>query len=182
MAGRLSTTSYAILGLLTFREMSGYDVLKLVERSIGHFWSPAKSHVYTELRRLSQLGLAAEREVRQEQRPDKRLYALTDDGRAALERWLNEGPYEPDQVRSPFTVRLFFGGLVARSVIIAQVEELRRDAEQSLAELRATEADIKDKDELFFPYLTLKAGLAHNEAEIRWANETLEVLRERVNA
>ena len=72
MEQKLSTTSYAILGLLTFDTMSGYDVLKLVEQSIGHFWSPAKSQVYSELRRLAGAGLATEEVVAQEPRPNKR--------------------------------------------------------------------------------------------------------------
>ena len=182
MEGKLRTTSYAILGLLTFGPMSGYDVLKLAERSIGHFWSPAKSHVYTELRRLARLGLATEQVVRQEQRPNKRVYAITEEGRSVLELWLTEGPHEPDQVRSPFTVRMFFGGLVAPSSIIARVEEQRRIAERTLEGLRATETEIKDDEDLFFPYLTLKAGLAYCEAEIRWADETLVALREREDA
>ena len=182
MDEKLGTTSYAILGLLTFGAMSGYDVLKLVEQSIGHFLSPAKSQVYTDLRRLARAGLATEEMVEQEQRPNKRIYSITDKGREALVRWLNEGPFEPDHVRSPFTVRLFFGNLVDRSSVIAQIEELRRNAERTHAELRATEADIKDNPELFFPYLTLKSGLVQCEAEIRWADEALDDLREREDA
>jgi len=43
----LPTTSYVILGLLTFREMSGYDLKQLINKSITHFyWSPAKSQIY----------------------------------------------------------------------------------------------------------------------------------------
>jgi DNA-binding PadR family transcriptional regulator len=182
MDEKLGTTSYAILGLLTFGAMSGYDVLKLVEQSIGHFLSPAKSQVYTDLRRLARAGLATEEMVEQEQRPNKRIYSITDKGREALVRWLNEGPFEPDHVRSPFTVRLFFGHLVDRSSVIAQIEELRRNAERTLAELRATEADIKDNPKLFFPYLTLKSGLVQCEAQIRWADEALDDLREREDA
>jgi PadR family transcriptional regulator AphA len=182
MDEKLGTTSYAILGLLTFGAKSGYDVLKLVEQSIGHFWSPAKSQVYTDLRRLARAGLATEEMVEQEQRPNKRSYAITDKGRETLVEWLTEGPFEPDHVRSPFTVRLFFGHLVGRSSVIAQVEESRRNAERSLAELRATEADIKDNEDLFFPYLTLKSGLVHCEAQIRWADEALDALRKREDA
>jgi PadR family transcriptional regulator, regulatory protein AphA len=182
MEEKLGTTSYAVLGLLTFGPMSGYELLKLAEQSIAHFWSPARSHVYTELRRLARLGLATEQLVQQEQRPNKRVYAITEEGRRVLELWLTEGPYEPDQVRSSFTVRMFFGNLVARSSIVAHVEELRRNAERTLEELRATETKIKDDESLFFPYLTLKSGLAHCEAEIRWADEALEALREREDA
>ena len=96
--------------------------------------------------------------------------------------WLTEGPFEADHVRSPFTVRLFFGHLVDRSSVIEQVEELRRNAQRTLVQLRKTEAEIKDDDEVFFPYLTLKSGLAHMEAQIRWADEALEALRKKENA
>lgn len=181
MPPKLSTTSYAVLGLLTFGEMSGYDVLKMSERSVGHFWSPAKSHVYTELRRLAGLGLASEKDVRQEQRPDKRLYAITAAGQSALESWLAGAAVEPDQVRSPFTLRVFFGHLVPSALLVAQVAEVRRTAELKLAELRTTEAEIKDKPELFYPYLTLKAGLVHTEATILWADEVLDALKEKEN-
>ncbi|CAN5545098.1 PadR family transcriptional regulator [soil metagenome] len=182
MEEKLSTTSYAVLGLLTFRPMSGYDVLKLAERSVGHFWSPAKSHVYTELRRLARLGLVTEQVVEQEQRPNKRVYAITEEGRRILELWLTDGPYEPDQVRSSFTVRMFFGHLAPRSSAVAQIEALRRDVAETLEELKATEAEIKDNEALFFPYLTLRSGLAACEAEIRWADEALEALRQREDA
>jgi PadR family transcriptional regulator AphA len=56
MASKLSMTSYGVLGLLTFGAMSGYDLTKQAERSIGYFWTPAKSQVYSELRRLAEMG------------------------------------------------------------------------------------------------------------------------------
>jgi DNA-binding PadR family transcriptional regulator len=42
----LPVTSYAVLGLLTYGERSGYDLTKLVEQSIGFFFTPAKSQIY----------------------------------------------------------------------------------------------------------------------------------------
>lgn len=173
---RLPTTSYAVLGLLTFGEMSGYDVLKRAERSIGYFWTPAKSQVYSELRRLRDNGLAEERAVRQEARPDKRLYRITDEGVAALERWLDHGDVEPEQVRSAFLLKLFFGDLMQRSVLVAQLRAMRDQAAATLEELRAIEPRLDVDGRGFFPYLTLTAGLAHCEASRRWADEALELI------
>lgn len=172
----LPTTSYAVLGLLTFGEMSGYDVLKMVERSIGYFWTPAKSQVYAELRRLRDQGLADERAVRQEGRPDKRLYRITDDGIAALERWLDAGDVEPEQVRSAFLLKLFFGERMARGTLVAQLRDVRDQAAATLAELRAIEPRLDVDGAGFFPYLTLTAGFAHCEATCRWADEALALI------
>lgn len=180
MSDDLSPTSYAVLGLLTFGESSGYDLLKFVERSIGHFWSPAKSHLYSELKRLSSRGLVTEALVEQDSRPHKRVYALTEEGEQVLKKWLAESEAVPDQVKSLFTLRVFFGDLVPREVLIAQFEAVRDRAQSALDELVETEKQIKDEPRLFFPYLTLKAGLAHSRAEIEWADDALATLREEI--
>jgi PadR family transcriptional regulator AphA len=179
---RLSPTTYAILGLLTFGEMSGYDVMKLAERSIGHFWTPAKSHVYAELRRIASLGYATAHRVEQERRPDKTLYSITESGRAALRGWLAEPEVVPDQLKSTFTMKVFFGDLVPRELLVAQIKEVRRRAQERLGELRATEERIRGQQGLFYPYLTLKAGLAYTKAEIEWTEEALAELERRDEA
>jgi DNA-binding PadR family transcriptional regulator len=70
----LPTTSYAVLGLLTFAPTSGYDLAIAADRSIANFWPISKSQVYSELRRLEKLGLVRSREVEQDKRPDKRVF------------------------------------------------------------------------------------------------------------
>jgi DNA-binding PadR family transcriptional regulator len=178
-AQRLPTTSYAILGLFTFGEMSGYDVLKGVEGSVGFFWSPAKSQVYAELRRLQSLGYLSVREVEQQVRPDKRVYRITPKGGAALREWLETSEPEPDVVKIGFLVKVFFGGHMSREALLAQLKEYRRGAEEELDTFRDIERQIKDSDENFYPYLTLKAGLTHARASIRWADEVTKLVEER---
>jgi DNA-binding PadR family transcriptional regulator len=176
----LSTTSYAVLGLLTFGDaMSGYDVMKLAERSIGYFWTPAKSHVYAELKRLAEAGYATERYVEQATRPNKRTYSITSEGRSALTRWLVEAPIQPSPVKSILTLKVFFGDLISPEALGRQLAEVRRRAEEHLAELRSIEDRIKDDAGRLYPYLTLKAGLAHAEADIHWTDQVLEELERR---
>ena len=78
----MPANAYAILGLVSFEEMSGYDLKQFADRSIQHFfWSPSVSQIYSELRRLESMGYVAERRVEQQMRPDKRLYRITARGR-----------------------------------------------------------------------------------------------------
>ncbi len=177
--GNLSTTSFAVLGLLTFGEMSGYDVLKLAEASIGHFWAPAKSHVYAELKRLERAGLASARKVDQEGRPNKTLYKITSGGEQALRTWLLEADAPIEQPKSVFTLKLFFGALIPHHVLVEQVEDMKKRCEAMLQDLLVTEKKIKDNDALFYAYLTLKAGLAHARAAMAWADEVLQLLDKR---
>lgn len=171
----LPATSWAILGMLTFGTMSGYDLGKMVTRSIGRFFSPAKSQIYSELRRLVDLGFASVEHVTQTERPNKRLYSITPEGRRQLRQWLESSALEPETFRSPFLLKLFFGSLVAPETLMIQVKEAHELARRELAELEAVEAEIRGNPQYLYPNLVLRFGLEHNRASVRW---TAEVLRE----
>ena len=81
----VTATEVAVLGLLADGERSGYDLLRAAERSVGFFWTPAKTQLYAVLRKLVENGFATSRLVRQYERPDKTLYRLTDLGRSTVE-------------------------------------------------------------------------------------------------
>ncbi|HYZ11318.1 MAG TPA: PadR family transcriptional regulator [Actinomycetota bacterium] len=175
----LPTTTFAILGLLTFGEMSGYDLTKLAGRSVGFFWSPAKSQIYGELRRLVDLGFATEREIEQRDRPDKRVYRITERGVEELQSWLERPDEEPESFKSPFLVKVFFGHLMDRGMFVRRMREYRAQAEAHLGTLRELDRQIRDDPEAAFPYFVLRAGLQHARATIRWIDEVLrEVARE----
>lgn len=178
-ARNIPTTSYAVLGLLTFGEMSGYDLAKVAEQSIGFFFTPAKSQIYSELRRLLTLGYATEREVEQDRRPDKRLYRITDRGRRALRGWLENAEVEGAEIKSPFLVKLFFGAHMSPAALLSQVREMRRRDAEQLRTLKDIETRLKDRDDMFFPNLTLRCGLAHTRAVIRWEDEVIRELERR---
>lgn len=175
----LPDTAYGVLGLLTFGEMSGYDLMKLVHRSIGFFWSPAKSQIYSELRRLVSVGYATERRVRQEDRPDKRLFLITPMGERALRDWLEGSEVAPDTVKSPLLLKLFFAHLMDGEVLMTQLKAVRQEYQERLAEFRRIEGEIAGREEAFFPYLTLKAGLAYAQAGTRWLDEVMRELEQR---
>lgn len=175
----LPTTTFAILGLLTFGETSGYDLTKLVDRSVGFFWSPAKSQIYAELRRLVALGYATEREVEQRDRPDKRLYSITEQGVDALRAWLERADEEPESFKSPFLVKVFFAHLMDGRTFVRRMREYRAQAEAHLETLRQLDRQIRGDPEAAFPYFVLRAGLQHARATIRWIDEVLrQVTRE----
>ena len=175
----LPATTYAILGLLTWGEMSGYDLRKLIEGSIAHFFfKPAKSQIYGELRRLVVEGFATERQVAQDSRPDKRLYAVTPEGHLALRRWLDGSDAGPEVFRSPLCLKVFLGAQMDRETLAAQVKEALRQAQESLAAFQDNEREIAGRPEFFYPNFVLQRGIAHERATIRWASEVLQALEQ----
>jgi PadR family transcriptional regulator, regulatory protein AphA len=175
---QLSETANAVLGLLTFGPRSGYDLLKLAQSSIGFFWTPARSQVYSELRRLSSLGLVSEERVLQEDRPSKRVYSLTPEGEVALRRWVQAADTAPDYIRSQFLLKVFFGRRSGREAVRELVRQRRAEAERTVSELREIEAQIEGSEEWLYPHLTLLYGVARAEAILRWADHVLQVLEE----
>ena len=176
----MPANAYAILGLVSFEEMSGYDLKRFADRSIHHFfWSPSASQVYSELRRLESMGYVLERSVEQRTRPDKRLYRITDRGSEELRRWLDHPDVDQGVRKSTFLLKLFLRRDDSYDVAIDQLLARLGQLEGTLAEYEQIERDIEDVGEWLFPYLVLQAGLAKVSAEIEWIGGALDVLRAR---
>ncbi|MEU9305664.1 PadR family transcriptional regulator [Streptomyces sp. NPDC048269] len=85
----LTTTSYAILGLLSVRPWSTYELARQMDRSMGRIWPRAQSKLYEEPKKLVRHGLARATNEAVGRRP-RTVYAITAQGRHALADWLHE--------------------------------------------------------------------------------------------
>lgn len=163
-----------MLGLLALEgERSGYDLAKQAERSVGHVWAPTKSHLYAVLRRLAAAGLVAARGVRQERLPDKQLYSLTDAGREAFARWLDE-PVHGD--RNGLVLRLFLGGLATPETYRRTLEAFRDDVLDELERYAAIDTQNSRRGHDAFHGAVLDLGIARAEAARDWAERRLAEL------
>jgi DNA-binding PadR family transcriptional regulator len=169
----LTTTEAVALGVLAEGERSGYDLLKRVEASVGHIWSPAKSQLYAILPRLGDAGLARRRTVHQETRPDKQLYTLTPAGKRAVRSWLEHAePRSFDELM----LKVFFAKLVPRPALLAQLERAREEQLEALEEYRAIERNISGKPGTRYGYLTLRYGLELMPCRVQWIERALKEL------
>ncbi len=88
---RLGTTAYAVLGLLSLRDWTTYELAQQMERGIGRMWAASASMVYEEPKHLVARGYATVTEAPVGRRPRSR-YSITDDGKRALAEWLSDPP------------------------------------------------------------------------------------------
>ena len=174
----LSTTEFAVLGLLCGGERSGYELKKAAEAGVGYVWTAAKSHVYGVLPRLAEGGFATTRRVAQKSRPDKQVYRITRKGERAFRAWLEE-PVEERGGRSPFLLKIFFGSLMSKETLIGHIERKRAEVVRELEEYREIEQRIATDDRSYYGYITLRWGLAQARAWIRWADEIIGELEAR---
>src|SRR3954464_10826418 len=96
----------AILACLTERPMTGYELAKTFDSSIGFFWKADHQQIYRELSKLRDRGQIQGREVVQSGKPNKLVYTLTSEGRAALRQWAAR-PSSPASVKDDLLVRLY---------------------------------------------------------------------------
>ena len=122
--GRLTTSSYAILGLLALRPWSTYELAKQMAISLRNFWPRAESKLYEEPKKLVAHGLAEVRVDAVGRRP-RSVYSITAAGRQALRAWLDE-PGAGASLEFEALVKVFFAEQGTKDQL---VENLRRIAD-----------------------------------------------------
>ena len=127
------------LGVLTLGEASGYEIKKQVEEGpFSHFHHTSYGAIYPALRKLLEDGFVTCQEVAQTGRPDKKVYALTEDGRSAFLSALRRPP-ERDHIRIDTFAYLFFGHLM-------DARFKREVFESYLSEIRKQQVDLAEWD------------------------------------
>lgn len=173
-------TEFAILGLLALGARSGYDIKKMADESMGHFWNESFGHIYPILKRLERAGYLTSSIEPQQGRPDRTVYALTPDGKEHFESWF-QMPIDPVPPRDELLLKLSLGPLAERDDLIAQVQAYRDAQEQRLADLDVlagvASAEEVHNPRLAFWLLTVEHGRAVLGALVGWADDTLTRLR-----
>jgi PadR family transcriptional regulator, regulatory protein AphA len=179
MAIEGGATPNALLGLLSLRPMSGYDIRALISESIGHFWSESYGQIYPGLKRLAAAGLVEKKTQRQHGRPDRHVYSLTGEGRARLREWLKL-PVVEEVPRQELLLKLFFGAHVSLDVSREHVTAFMEEHGKALKVYAAIAKRLRKEEgsdpQMPFWLMTLNFGRHRSTASVKWARETLKEL------
>ena len=173
---------HALLGFLNYGPHTGYEIKKVFDISVAHFWSAELSQIYPSLKTLESEGLVEMKVEVQADRPNRKVYSITDDGRRELIDWLGK-PAEPDQVREPLLVKLFFAAAGGKehtlTVLRRRSTDLRQRLEgysQGLALVERYSTAAKLDSEALFWRLTIEYGITHTEANLKFIEDAIEML------
>ena len=178
----VSSLGYALLGLLAREALSGFDLARALEQRIAHFWHARHSQVYPELARLQAAGLVTHTVVPQRDRPDKKVYQLTDDGLATLRAWVT-APSQAHTIRDELIVKVASIWLVEPARAVALLRDHARQHEERLALYEGFERDIRERfggelddpgSSWFATYLTLQRGLSYEREYAAWCRSAAE--------
>jgi DNA-binding PadR family transcriptional regulator len=167
-----TTTSYAILGLLSVRSWTTYELAKQAQRSLNWFWPRAERKLYDEPKALVANGLASARKEYTGQRAGT-VYDITADGRDALRRWLDEPP-APLTTEFEAMVKVFFADAGTLDQLKSTLDAIESGATQRLVNLAGL-AEQSRAEEFAFPQrrhisaLTLRLQYRQESAVLEWA-------------
>jgi DNA-binding PadR family transcriptional regulator len=131
----LTTTSYAVLGLLSIRSWSSYELTQQMDRSLGRIWPRAVSKLYEEPKKLVEHGLARAATKQNGQRT-RTEYSITAKGRRALAAWLAE-PGQGPVLEFEQLLKVFFAESASKGDVLATLSAAQAWARDRCAESRA---------------------------------------------
>jgi DNA-binding PadR family transcriptional regulator len=172
---------FAILELLSHKPLSGYELRKRFGGSIVFFWRAAHSQIYPELKRMEAERLVIADKVVHPWRPTKKVYAITDEGKRELVRWLREMP-EIQAVKDEMMLKCFAFDLIPPEEAARQIEHHRTLHERRLQRYREIERDLARKHGdplqtseavLFWNGLTLQHAIGFERMYVEWCTWAL---------
>ena len=179
---------HGLLGLLNYESMTGYELNKEFNASLGHFWQAKASQIYRELDAMEQSGWLTSERIIQDEKPNKRVYSLTQQGRAEFLNWLTllDPMKNTMRTRSTFLMRVFFGGELSKDATVELLRSLRQTANEYTRELESIQATIDqltreggiDPKKTKYWKLTALYGELMNKVGAQWADKAIAILEE----
>lgn len=177
---------HGLLGILNYSNMTGYELAKSFNDSLSFFWQAQTSQIYRELNKMEEMGFLNSQIEVQTDKPNKRIYSITQSGKTELQNWLKtEMPVELMPTRSEVLLRLFFS---AERPITENIEALKHivKAYQSQIEqfnsINDTINEYKNisnsEKDIVYWNLTAEFGRLYNKMCMEWAKNCIEKLED----
>ncbi len=163
--------------------MTGYDLKRTLDNSTAHFWHAYHSQIYTTLRKLEQDNLVTSEVQDEDDKLNRRVYTITDAGRAELDRWLAQPMREIAPTKDELLVRLFFSAPRDKEAVLNELRFQRQLHQRQLEVYQGIDlqhfVDAMDargtnveRDREFWQF-TLNNGLAYEQMTLAWLDATI---------
>jgi DNA-binding PadR family transcriptional regulator len=123
---------YALLGLLSWRPLTGYDIKKMFAGSTALYWSGNNNQIYTTLVKLHKDELVSREIELQEDSPSRKIYSITPKGQAELKKWLLSEP-EPPQLKNSFLIQLAWADQLNPNELNTLLEKYEAEMQMQLS-------------------------------------------------
>jgi PadR family transcriptional regulator AphA len=174
MPTSLKSFHHFILGLLTRKPMSGYDIKRFLESLEWLVGSPSFGAIYPALHALLQDGMVTVKVFSDENKPPRKIYTITETGARALQEWIYQ-PFNPNASARDFTMRLILAEHLTCDGLVAHLKQRHAQVTDHCRALERLNTEM-DQDTHKGQHLTFDYGMAIANAELVWLEGMLERL------
>lgn len=180
---------HAILGLLNYQDMTGYDIDRWLQKPISFFWHAQTSQVYKELNAITKNNWVESRIEVQTGKPNKKIFQITDEGKIELNRWLGDADLvELMKYKNPLLIKVFFSSNIDLGSTMRLLEKYIGECNRIIEKMNEDthnipgyEESFGTEDESFYWGMTMTYGFMYYQNEIKWANWCIDKLRDRID-
>ena len=149
---------HAILGVLNYKEMTGYDLDRAFKSPVAFFWHAQTSQIYKELNILTKNNWVTSEIIYQSDKPNKKIFSITEEGQVELRRWLGDANIEYE----------------------SECERILEEMNEGINMMPKMEESINRSNEAVYWGMTMTYGFMYYQNEIKWATWCIEKLKERI--
>lgn len=173
----MNKLSYGLLAFIARQPLSGYDVMLHIQP----FWQAKHSQIYPLLSQMEENGLLTSEWIKQYDKPDKKLYAITEQGLNKLTSWL-DAPLADPVTRDELSLKLYCMWLTDQERAIEMIQSRLDFYENRLELLHKTLRSIPESkrdfgNREFFDYMLVQKGIYQADAGKQWCSMMLEALQ-----
>lgn len=168
-----------ILGLLSKKDLTVYDIKVAMDKSISQFYSSSFGSINPTVKKLEQKSLIQCSEEIVGSRL-KKVYHITSKGRTEYDRWLSS-PIQQGRIKDEFLVRVFFLGdsnQTERKQLLSEyldeLENSKQELELMTAEINNRDLSSFDQDVLKYQLATLQFGQDYFDFKQKWINRLID--------
>lgn len=155
-----------ILGLLSTRGgLSGYQINDIVRTQLNHFYDGGYGMIYPTLKKLEKEGMVTKEKVTQDEKPNKNIFYITEDGKSEFQKVVNEKT-EPEVFKSDLLLKLYFGDSLDESQKQKFLEEELERKKESLTTLQNNLDKWLENGMSEYQKFTADYGIAYYKAAI----------------
>lgn len=177
----MRTLKYALLGMLNQQDMTGYELMKLFEGALSEFWSVKHSQIYPELKRLTEEGMVTFTVEISGTVLEKKLYSITELGRADFMHWLSQPHKMKNTPKEEFRLQLFYSSALDPDRQIFLLEDQLHQHQMRLEHLeqnREKFGGIPEKGTYAFSdYMVLLGAIMREQTTCDWLRTCLQMCR-----
>lgn len=173
---------YVVLGYLSWRQMTGYDVKKLIAESETLPWTASDNQIYEALVQLHKDGWITKTIVDRNSTPNHHIYTISDKGIAALREWVASEP-EPPQTNKPFLTQLMWADRLDTQELDGLLDAYLNAVGEKLFFIRVQASEAPNMPnrtprEVYLWEMIHRHWIAQYEMELRWIRQLREELLE----